>query len=64
MMSNETGKDIGTAGKPLEESAPKATQPSETQRELTDDEIASVAGGLAAVRPGGSGPKTSTIQPY
>jgi hypothetical protein len=63
MMSNETGKDVETAGKPLEESAPKATKPSETQRELTDDEIASVAGGLA-VKLGGSGPKTPTNQPY
>ena len=37
-------------GKPQDDSAPKAAKPSETKRELTDDEIAAVAGGLLPYR--------------
>ncbi len=48
-MTNEnvTGKEIKAQDKPLGESALKAAKPSDVRRELTDDEIAAVAGGLA-----------------
>jgi len=51
MTSNETGKDVGAAGKPLGGSAPKAAKPSDTARELTDEEIAAVAGGATVKSP-------------
>jgi hypothetical protein len=44
---NVTGKEIKAQDKPLGESALKAPKPSDVPRELTDDEIAAVAGGLA-----------------
>lgn len=42
---NQTGKDAKNLGTPQDDSAPKAAKPSEATRELTDDEIAAVAGG-------------------
>jgi hypothetical protein len=51
MTSNETGKDATTAGKPLDDSTPKAAKPTDEERELSDDEIASVAGGAVAKPP-------------
>jgi hypothetical protein len=45
---NQTGKDLKTQDKPLDDSALKATKSSEVTRELTDDEIAAVAGGGTA----------------
>jgi hypothetical protein len=51
MTSNETGKDALAAGKPLDESMPKAAKPADVQRELSDDEIAAVAGGAVAKKP-------------
>jgi hypothetical protein len=51
MTSNVTGKDSGTAGKPQDDSAPKAAKPSTDKRELTDDEIAAVAGGMISGKP-------------
>ncbi|MGO9467811.1 MAG: hypothetical protein ACLQIB_22570 [Isosphaeraceae bacterium] len=47
MTSNESGKDAKAAGKPLDDCAPKAAKPAEVQRELSDDEISAVAGGMA-----------------
>ncbi len=44
---NVTGKDIKAQEKPVDETAPKTAKPSAAVRELTDDEIAAVAGGLA-----------------
>jgi hypothetical protein len=49
MMKDE--KDAKTLITPEDNSAPKAAKPSESQRELTDDEIAAVAGGAAAPHP-------------
>ena len=48
MMSdkNQTGKDAKNLGIPQDESAPKTAKPAEGTRELTDEEIAAVAGGL------------------
>jgi hypothetical protein len=43
---NQTGKDVKTLTTPEDDAAVKAAEPSEEKRELTDDEIASVAGGL------------------
>jgi hypothetical protein len=45
---NQTGKDIKAHDKPLGDSALKAGKASEVTRELTDDEIAAVAGGSTA----------------
>ena len=45
MTSNETEKDAKAAGKPQDETARKAPKPADEKRELTDDEIAAVAGG-------------------
>ena len=45
MTSNETEKDAKAAGKPEAETAQKAEKPADKKRELTDDEIAAVAGG-------------------
>ncbi len=45
---NQTGKDFKAQDKPLHDSALKAAKPSEVTRELTDDEIAAVAGGGTA----------------
>ena len=42
---NVTGNGNKTQDKPLEDSALKAAKPSDVRRELTDDEIAAVAGG-------------------
>jgi hypothetical protein len=47
---NQTGKDAKNLGTPQDESAPKAAKPSESARELTDAEIAAVAGGLNVKR--------------
>ena len=43
---NQSGKDAKNLGPPRDDSAPKAAKPSEATRELTDEEIAAVAGGL------------------
>jgi hypothetical protein len=45
MKSTETRKDATTAGKPLDQSSPKAAKPADVERELSDEEIAAVAGG-------------------
>jgi hypothetical protein len=52
---NVTGKDIKDQNKPVDESAPKAAKPAAI-RELTDDEIAAVAGGLAVSHGGKMNP--------
>ncbi len=44
---NQSGKDLKAQEKPLDDSALKATKSGVT-RELTDDEIAAVAGGATA----------------
>ncbi len=44
---NQTGKDATNLGPAPDDSAPKAAKPSEATRELTDEEIAAVAGGLS-----------------
>ena len=41
---NQSGKDAKTVTTLKDDTAPKATEPSEIMRELTDDEIAAVAG--------------------
>jgi hypothetical protein len=43
---NQAEKDAKTVTASPEDTAPKAALPSEVKRELTDDEIAAVAGGL------------------
>jgi hypothetical protein len=53
---NETGKAMKAQDKPLGESALKAAKPSDVRRELTDDAIAAVAGGLAVVHGGKMNP--------
>jgi hypothetical protein len=45
---NQSGKDAETLNTPKDDTAPKATETAEVTRELTDDEIAAVAGGGAA----------------
>jgi len=50
-MQREDEKNSKTPGTPKDSGAPKAAEPSETPRELTDDEIAAVAGGRTAGRP-------------
>ena len=45
MTTNETGKDTKIADKLQDDSAPKAAKPADKKRELTDAEIAAVAGG-------------------
>ncbi len=52
---NVTGKDIKDQNKPVDGSAPKAAKPAAI-RELTDDEIAAVAGGLAVSHGGKMNP--------
>jgi hypothetical protein len=52
---NVTGKDVKAQSKPVDESAPKAAKPTAI-RELTDDEIAAVAGGLAVTHGGKMNP--------
>jgi bacteriocin-like protein len=42
---NQTEKDAQTLNTPKDEALQKAAEPSEVKRELTDDELASVAGG-------------------
>jgi hypothetical protein len=42
---NQSGKDAKTLNTPKDDTAPKATETPEVTRELTDDEIAAVAGG-------------------
>ena len=42
---NQSGKDAKPLINPNDEVAPKAAEPSEIKRELTDEEIAAVAGG-------------------
>jgi hypothetical protein len=61
MTSNETGKDATSAGKPLDESTPKAAKPGDVERELSDDEIAAVAGGAVAKKPIKSGGEGGTV---
>lgn len=48
---NVAGKDINAQDKPRDDSALKDGKPSEVKRELTDDEIASIAGGVT-ISPG------------
>lgn len=50
MTSNEIDKDAKAPGKPQDDSAAKAAK-SEDKRELTDDEVAAVAGGSTAKLP-------------
>jgi hypothetical protein len=56
MKSREqTAKDGTSVRTPEDDAAPKAAEPSETERELTDDELAAVAGGTKIVsRPPGA----------
>ena len=42
---NQTGKDAKTLTTPKDDAAVKAAEPSEVKRELTDEQIAAVAGG-------------------
>jgi hypothetical protein len=44
-------KDPNTLTTPQDDGAPKAATPSEEKRELTDEEIATVAGGMIPNRP-------------
>jgi hypothetical protein len=48
---NETEKATKAQDKPRDDSALKDDKPSDVKRELTDDEIASIAGGVA-ISPG------------
>jgi bacteriocin-like protein len=43
---NQTGKDSKNLTTPKDDVAPKAAEPSEIERELTDKELAAVVGGL------------------
>jgi hypothetical protein len=45
---NATEKDAKTLTTPQDDDAPKAAKPPEDKRELTDDEIAAVAGGVTS----------------
>jgi hypothetical protein len=47
---NPTGNDPKSATAPPADAAPQAGKPSEVKRELTDEEIAAVAGGAIAPR--------------
>ena len=46
-IQNQSGKDAKPLINPNDEVAPKAAEPSEIKRELTDEEIAAVAGGTS-----------------
>jgi mono/diheme cytochrome c family protein len=50
---NQTEKDEEIVTTPRADAARKADEPSKAKRELTDDEIASVAGGVSKRPPGG-----------
>ena len=47
---NQTEEDAKNLVTPQDDSAPKAAKPSEATQELTDEEIAAVAGGLNVVQ--------------
>jgi hypothetical protein len=47
---NPTRKDAKPLTNPNDDVAPKAAEPSEIKRELTDEEIAAVAGGVVVVK--------------
>jgi hypothetical protein len=53
---NQSGKDAKTLNTPKDDTAPKATETAEVTRELTDDEIAAVAGGGIIVKRGSPTP--------
>ncbi len=54
---NQTGKDAKTLNTPKDDAAAKgaakAAEASEVERELTDEELAAVAGGVTSGHPGG-----------
>ena len=53
---NQTGKDAKTLTIPKDDAAAKAAAPSEVKRELTDEEIAAVTGGVGIPIVGGYKP--------
>jgi hypothetical protein len=53
---NQSGKDAETLNTPKDDTAPKATETAEVTRELTDEEIAAVAGGGIVITRGSTSP--------
>ncbi len=50
MTTSETGKDTKIVNKPQDEIAQKSPKPADEKRELTDDEMAAVTGGVQKIR--------------